>query len=279
MVKETSGHGSMNGPPVDIPKDKPAKNNSGAEVFQGGTIADAFESQAVHREQDIFSHVRQPRRVHWSIAWSDLMMTMFILFAVMFIYQAANRDLRYRGETEKAPELSSPGKATQAIGEHRLPDVKSELKVEMTEDLPQPMETFRPEFLRDMDRVELKKDQAVRIVLPADLLFDPGRADVKSEAVNSLREIAGAIHKTDDVINVVGHTDNVPIHSEQFATNWELSAIRACRIARFLIEEMGISADRFFVSGHAYFQPVTPNDTIENRSRNRRVEIILLKKR
>ena len=102
---------------------------------------------------------------------------------------------------------------------------------------------------------------------------------MKSQAESSLREVATAIRKTDDMINVVGHTDDVPIHSEQFATNWELSAIRACTVTRFLIEQMGIPAERFFVSGYSYFQPLRPNADLKSRAENRRVEIILTKKK
>jgi chemotaxis protein MotB len=78
---------------------------------------------------------------------------------------------------------------------------------------------------------------------------------------------------------VIGHTDSLPNHSELYATNWELSTARACRVARYLIKDFGLREDRFFVSGHASLQPLMPNDTAYNRSLNRRVEIILMKER
>jgi chemotaxis protein MotB len=164
-------------------------------------------------------------------------------------------------------------------GDDRKPDEHGRLRLEMAEGVRRPQETFRLESLKALNRVKLTDDQAVRIILPADLLFDTGKADLKPQALDSLREVAAAISDTDDMINVVGHTDNMPMHSEQFATNWELSAVRACRVARFLIERMKIPADRFYVSGYSYFQPVKPNDSPEDRRLNRRVEIILTKKR
>jgi len=80
-------------------------------------------------------------------------------------------------------------------------------------------------------------------------------------------------------VNVVGHTDNVPIYSALFPTNWELSVVRACVVARFFIEEMKIPARKFYLSGYSYFQPVRPNITAKNRSANRRVEIIITRER
>jgi chemotaxis protein MotB len=77
------------------------------------------------------------------------------------------------------------------------------------------------------------------------------------------------------MISVVGHTDNVPIKSGPFATNWELSVMRATTVARFLIEEMGIPAQQLSVTGHSYYKPQVNNDTSANRAKNRRVEIIV----
>lgn len=259
----------------------PGGHSGNAGVSHAGAVADTFEALSVFREQDVFFQIRKPRRVHWAIAWSDLMMTMFILFAVMFIYQSANREFQYGGKERSTTKQPAAGKTRAVSKEEPKPDHQSELisRVERIQRPEQPMEIFRLKMMQDLERVKLKEDQAVRIILPSDLLFDMGRADLKTQAVSSLREIAAAVKNTSDVINVVGHTDNVPIHSEQFATNWELSAIRACRVARFLIEEMQVPAERVFVSGYSYFQPLKPNDTIENRSENRRVEIILSKKK
>ena len=80
--------------------------------------------------------------------------------------------------------------------------------------------------------------------------------------------------KTPYMINIVGHTDNIPMHSERYATNWELSVARASRVARFLIEELGMNPNQFVVSGYASHRPLQPNTDTRNRAANRRVEII-----
>ena len=217
---------------------------------------------SVHAAQDIFFHIRKPEKVHWSIAWSDLMMTMFILFLVLYIYHSAKRDFIF-GE----------GKAIAPAPE-------------ITETVPDAIETQNQDRVEDtveitsrtaVSDVDLVPDKAVRIILPADLLFDIGKADLKSKAIKSLIDVAELIKKTPYMVNVVGHTDNIPIHSEKFTTNWELSSIRACVVARFLIEEMKIPTYRFYVTGHSYNQPLKPNDSVKHRAENRRVEIIITK--
>ena len=80
------------------------------------------------------------------------------------------------------------------------------------------------------------------------------------------------------MINVVGHTDNVPMHSEKYATNWELSVARASIVARCLVEEMGMNPQQFVVSGYSSYRPIKPNTNARNRATNRKVEIIISKR-
>ncbi|MBU0961013.1 MAG: OmpA family protein, partial [Proteobacteria bacterium] len=104
------------------------------------------------------------------------------------------------------------------------------------------------------------------------------QADLSTEARDSLKKIATIIKNTPYMINVIGHTDNLPMHSALFATNWELSVVRASRVARFLIEEMGMQPDQFIVSGYGANRPRQPNTNVVNRAANRRVEIIISKR-
>ena len=223
-----------------------------------------------------YGRIRQPRRVVWSIAWSDLMMTMFIMFAVLYIYQASNRDFSFgkQTETEMVPETTAG-----IVSSPRVETLVESVDADASRRMGEEVDTLRLRQLSDIGSVELEPDKAVRIVLPGDLLFDTGRADLKPSALGTLGEVADALRITDYRVNVVGHTDSVPMHSEKFATNWELSSIRACAVARYLIEQTGLSSSRFYISGHAYLQPVAPNDTPVNRAANRRVELVLTRDR
>ena len=77
---------------------------------------------------------------------------------------------------------------------------------------------------------------------------------------------------------MVGHTDNVPHHSEKYVSNWELSVSRAAAVIRFLIEQGNMSPSQFVVSGYAAYRPIVPNINVKNRAINRRVEILVSRK-
>jgi chemotaxis protein MotB len=112
-------------------------------------------------------------------------------------------------------------------------------------------------------------------VLTDDLLFASGQASLDPRATGLLEEI-GALLNVDQThpISVEGNTDNVPIHSSQFPSNWELSTARASTVVRFLIGH-GVGANRLTASGNAEQRPVDTNTTAAGRARNRRVEIVL----
>jgi chemotaxis protein MotB len=112
-------------------------------------------------------------------------------------------------------------------------------------------------------------------VLTDDLLFASGQASLDPRATGLLEEI-GALLNVDQIhpISVEGNTDNVPIHSSQFPSNWELSTARASTVVRFLIGH-GVGANRLTASGNAEQRPVDTNTTAAGRARNRRVEIVL----
>ena len=225
-------------------------------------------------QEDIFQQRKMPNKVHWSIPWSDLMMTMFILFVVMFIYHSSKKEfLSPDGLKTKETQVytTNPPPITDkkvALSSSTLP---------MLYDLSK--KTVQAKNLNNFASVDLLADKAVRIILTGDLLFDPGEAELKEAAKDKLVKIAPLIAKTPYKVNIVGHTDNIPINSSRFPSNWELSLIRASVVARFFIEDLSIPGNKFYLSGHSYFQPVRPNSTPENRAANRRVEIIITKER
>jgi chemotaxis protein MotB len=105
--------------------------------------------------------------------------------------------------------------------------------------------------------------------------YDSGSAVVHPNSLPVLNKIATALASSPYDIRIEGHTDNVPIHTEQFDSNWELSTTRASRLTRIFVAD-GFASYRLSASGYAEFHPVAPNDTPEGRSQNRRVDIIVL---
>ncbi len=107
--------------------------------------------------------------------------------------------------------------------------------------------------------------------------FGSGRADLQPGFEPILERIGQVLARSDGQIVVAGHTDNVPISTARFRSNWELSAARAVTVVHYLQRKLGIPAERFLVEGHADADPLAPNETPEGRARNRRVEIVIIK--
>jgi len=108
--------------------------------------------------------------------------------------------------------------------------------------------------------------------------FDPGKAILKEKSIIFLESIAKVLKEIPFKVKVEGHTDNIPISTPVFPSNWELSAIRATTVLRYLIEKQGIQARRLTAIGYGDNKPIAPNDTPEGRGRNRRVEFVFHKK-
>ena len=113
------------------------------------------------------------------------------------------------------------------------------------------------------------------IVLPTDVLFDSGRTDLKPAGKSAVTQVAKALATIGDRRFLVsGHTDNVPIKTSRFPSNWELSTARAVEVARLLVAG-GMKPEVIGAAGYAEFDPVAQNDTPMNKALNRRIEIIL----
>ena len=125
----------------------------------------------------------------------------------------------------------------------------------------------------DVVEVSLEKD-GVRIRLKDRLMFASGSAELKPGALPVLDKIADLLDGAGKEVEVGGHTDNVPIHTERYPTNWELSAARAASVARYL-QARGIAPERLRAVGYGPYRPIADNATPEGRARNRRVEIFM----
>ncbi len=107
-----------------------------------------------------------------------------------------------------------------------------------------------------------------------EILFDSGSADLKPASYPVLERIASAVAASPNDILILGHTDSIPVSSDAFASNWELSVQRGLAVLDYFLKSGGLPADRFFVGGHGAARPMAANDTPARRALNRRVEII-----
>jgi chemotaxis protein MotB len=106
--------------------------------------------------------------------------------------------------------------------------------------------------------------------------FDSGSTSLRPEAEPTLGDFVNVIRPKRVRVRIEGHTDNIPIHSPRFASNWELSTSRATEIIKLLITRYGIDPPRLSASGYSQFYPVASNATAEGRAMNRRIDLVIL---
>lgn len=107
--------------------------------------------------------------------------------------------------------------------------------------------------------------------------FDSGMADLRASFIPAMKKIGDLIDNNSGEVTISGHTDNVPISNERFRSNWDLSTSRAVSVAHQLLELSQVSPDNVIVTGHADTRPRAPNDSDENRAKNRRVDIAIVR--
>jgi chemotaxis protein MotB len=133
-------------------------------------------------------------------------------------------------------------------------------------------------FKKMIDAGDLKivlRDGRMTLQLRNDVLFDSGKVSIKKSGKDALREVAGILVSFEDrKLQVAGHTDNVPISTAQFPSNWELSTARAIQVVKFLVNE-GVKPELLSAAGYGEHDPVASNETKDGRAKNRRIEIVL----
>jgi chemotaxis protein MotB len=166
--------------------------------------------------------------------------------------------------------------ATLADAKARLEDLRKQKQAAEAR-----AQTFRNLVaqLRSMiDAGQLKviiRDGRMIIALPNDVLFDSGKTAIKPDGVAALTQVAQVLAGIPDRhFLVAGDTDDVPIHTSRFPSNWELSTARAVEVVKLLVDK-GVKPEVLAAAGYGQFDPVAPNDSPDHRAQNRRIEIVL----
>ena len=239
-------------------------------------------------------HKRHANHERWLVSYADFITLLFAFFVVL--YSTSKADLKKQAQVASSIDAAfktlglfqqNAVRAT-ATGAQNAEKAPVPVNVVMGDDLAAP-----PEVKQDLERVKQKLEAmlsnqianhivALRIGRDGLVIslreagfYDSGSATPHHESMPILNKIAAALVATPYDLRVEGHTDNVPIHNEQFDTNWELSTTRATRLARIFIAN-GFAPYRLSASGYAEFHPVAENATAEGRGQNRRVDVIVL---
>ncbi|MBU1223925.1 MAG: flagellar motor protein MotD [Gammaproteobacteria bacterium] len=223
----------------------------------------------------------------WLISYADFITLLFAFFVVMYAISAVSES-KYRvlasslGDAfGKAPSEEAP--VPQLTPATLPPDVRQrtlkqqqaiEEQAHMTEVASSLMDVMAPLVKEGKVRVTQSR-RGVSIEMDANVLFEPGRAELEPQSLTVLRAVAESLKKEPFNLEITGHTDDVPIRNSVFASNWELSAVRATSVVRLLADN-GIAPERLLAIGREASKPLASNNTAEGRARNRRVELMIL---
>ncbi|MBF0313850.1 MAG: flagellar motor protein MotB [Oligoflexia bacterium] len=171
-------------------------------------------------------------------------------------------------------DFSAPGKGGVA-GEAQQEAKMEQVANMMAESLGKVLD----QATADQIAIKVTPGVGVRIVLPEQITFDSGAATIKPAFAQALKQIANVIDRVDNRVLIEGHTDNVPMRTERFASNWELSTARATQVLHLIVSRYRLNPRRFSAAGYGEYHPLASNESALGRSKNRRVEIIIQEKK
>ena len=243
------------------------------------------------REEEHENHER------WLVSYEDFITLLFAFFVVMYAVSSVNEG-KYKvlsssltnafknttGQPGGQPLTVMPGsppilsrpivKADNKSADlKKVEEKKSEKRQQMKSVANNIMEALQPLVAQGKVRL-LETSRGVTIEINDSILFPAGQSKLQTASSSAMGAIAQVLADTDFPITIEGHTDNVPISTPQFPSNWELSAMRATTVLR-LFNDSGVGAERLTAIGYGETRPIETNTTTEGRARNRRVSILI----
>lgn len=227
----------------------------------------------------------------WLVSYADFITLLFAFFVVMYAISSVNEG-KYKvlsnalvnafsnqtaqpgGQPIAVIQGAPPVAARPVAKVDKVPDTrKDEQRRRMKNIADEIMAVLQPLVAQGKVRL-LETSRGVTIEINDSVLFQPGQARLEPESISAMRAIAAVLANSDFPIIVEGHTDNIPISTAQFPSNWELSAMRATTVLR-LFNDGGVGAERLTAIGYGETRPIESNTVAEGRARNRRVSILI----
>ena len=247
-------------------------------------------------------HEEHENHERWLVSYADFITLLFAFFVVMYSISSVNEG-KYRVlSSTLVTAFSHPAKTVDPIQYGtplRAPIIQHQLLKDQSKDtdvsrvgvdyqlMPTPGQMAKMEKIADQVKHDMKKliekglvevsktNKGVEIAINSEILFASGEARLSDSAQQILKQVAALLKSQNNHINVEGYTDNVPITTEAFPSNWELSAARAASVVH-LFTSVGVQPQRLAAIGFGEYRPVAPNISDEGRRKNRRVGIMVL---
>jgi chemotaxis protein MotB len=235
----------------------------------------------------------------WMVSYADFITLLFAFFVVMYSISSVNKGkydvfsesldqaLSHNEKVEKVAEPIQVGEVPTRIQPIELPNLVtvSEEEHQLSEEIMEEkrrLNEVSDEFQRalqpfvESQLVGIKKhDFWVELEMNSELLFASGKAELSSKAIPVLEKVAEVVRNVSNVINIEGYTDDVPISTGIYPSNWDLSSARATSVVKELIKN-NIPPTRLSAVGYGEFHPIADNTTEEGRFKNRRVVLVLM---
>lgn len=232
-------------------------------------------------------HEEHENHERWLVSYADFITLLFAFFVVMYSISSVNEG-KFRTVSDSIKAALNPVVSPSSIlkpftiGENRALSLKptiEEAKEPAVRRLRQIIRSLKNETHLEIVQLKELTNGDIVLMLPDTVLFRAGEATLRSEARPFIQAIGEVLMELDRHVRVEGHTDNVPIATMQFPSNWELSATRAVAVVRSLSEQYGVPSENLSAVGYADSRPRTDNLIPEHRAQNRRVEIVVLERK
>ena len=227
----------------------------------------------------------------WLLTYSDLITLLMIFFVLMYTISTVNAQKMQAVASSlnqvlkgKAPEIldfAGPsiiqGRSGAKRGDAAREQIELEAARQQLAEYLRTLEGMNPGISKNI--VIMEQERGLVISLKDTLLFPKGSAVLTPQARLVISEVGKTLVRLPNYIRVEGHTDDLPIHTAQFPSNWELSVIRATNVAHLLVNQNAIQPEKLSVTGYGEYRPLVPNTSEVNRAINRRVDIVILKQK
>ena len=234
------------------------------------------------------AHPEHENHERWLVSYADFITLLFAFFVVLYATSTQNQEKQKKFESSFRTEVhlmgeggSGPEQSGGLFGQIIEPIDRLQQKNVGNGELQDYIEKLLQKNMTDEERKQaiagLSHDvMGVRISLAASTFFPPGSAKLRRQALGALDKIAKFLKKAPHKIVIEGHTDDTPVGGTEFDSNWELGSVRATSVVRYLIKVHGFQAERMSAASYADTRPLVPNDSPENRAKNRRIEILIV---
>jgi chemotaxis protein MotB len=205
-----------------------------------------------------------PEVTMWVVPYGNLMTILMIFFLVLYGFSFVVSEVRYERILQSL-QTDVGGKENREYMERVIQKAREREAAQEMYGL------IDEKGLKKFANVKIDKE-GIKVIFRSPVLFDLGKAELKPETISVLSTVAKVIKDMPNEVVVEGHTDDRPIISGEFRSNWELSTARAFSVVRYFIEQ-GVDPKRLSAIGYGEYRPLYPNDTEEHRAFNRRIEI------